>query len=195
MSGGVGTTAQAASAEEPVSSLDRSIVLVGLMGAGKTSVGRRLAKLLGAPFTDADDEIVAAAGMSIPEIFETYGEGAFRDLERRVIARLLGEPPRVLAFGGGAFVDPATRQRAKERAVTVWLRADLDTLVARTIRRRASRPLLADADPKEVLGHLMEQRYPVYAEAEHVIDSGSLPPETLAQALADLLQPAEESVA
>ncbi len=191
MSGGAGTTAEAATAEEPVSSLDRSIVLVGLMGAGKTSVGRRLAKLLGAPFTDADDEIVAAAGMSIPEIFETYGEGAFRDLERRVIARLLGESPRVLAFGGGAFMDPATRALAKERAETVWLRADLDTLVARTLRRRTSRPLLAGGDPREVLADLMEKRHPVYAEAEHVIDSGSLSPEALAQALAFVLQPVE----
>jgi shikimate kinase len=191
MSGVVETGTGAAAAEGSVASLDRSIVLVGLMGAGKTSVGRRLAKLIEAPFTDADDEIVAAAGMDIPGIFETYGEGAFRDLERRVIARLLREPPRVLAFGGGAFVDPATRALAKERAVTVWLRADLDTLVARTERRRASRPLLAGADPREVLRHLMEERHPLYATADHVIDSGTLTPDALARDLARMLVPAE----
>ena len=191
MSGGVGTTAADAVAREPAPGLSRSIVLVGLMGAGKTSVGRRLAKTFEAPFADVDDEIVAAAAMSISAIFETYGEAAFRDLERRVIARLLAEEPRVLAFGGGAFMDPATRALAKQRATTVWLRAGLDTLVARTARRRASRPLLAEEEPRHVLERLMAERHPVYEEADYVIDSSSLPPDILARELAEILRPAD----
>ena len=112
--------------------LARSVVLVGLMGAGKTSVGRRLASALRASFTDADDEIVTAAGMSIPDIFALYGEPRFRELERRVVARLLEQPPMVLALGGGAFIDGETRARVKVRGISIWLRADLDTLLART---------------------------------------------------------------
>lgn len=149
---------------------ERSIVLVGLMGAGKTAVGKRLAKLLGLPFIDADDEIEAAAGMAIKDIFETYGEPAFRDLERRVVARLLAEPPRVLALGGGAFIDPETRACVRERALSVWLRADLEALVRRTARR-SHRPLLNNEEPRAVLARLVEQRYPIYAEAELVVDS------------------------
>ena len=150
---------------------ERSIVLVGLMGAGKTAVGKRLATLLGLPFTDADDEIEAAAGMTIKDIFETYGEPAFRDLERRVVARLLGEPPRVLALGGGAFIDPEIRARVREQALSVWLRADLEALVGRTARR-SHRPLLNSEEPRAVLARLVDQRYPIYAEAELVVDSG-----------------------
>ena len=150
----------------------RSVVLVGLMGAGKTAVGKRLARALRLPFTDADHEIEAAAGMAIRDIFELYGEPAFRDVERRVVARLLDEPPRrVLALGGGAFVDPATRARVRERGVSVWLRADLGVLVRRTARR-TERPLLNGRDPRAVLARLVEERHPVYAEADIVVDSG-----------------------
>lgn len=166
---------------------DRRIVLVGLMGAGKTSVGRRLAKLLDTTFVDADEEIVAAAGMSIADIFATYGEPVFRDLERRVIARLLEGPPGVLALGGGAFVDPGTRARVKERAISIWLDAELDTLVERTSRKRASRPLLKDGDLRAKLETLLAERRPIYAEADHRVESGSLPPEAIAQRILELL--------
>jgi shikimate kinase len=165
----------------------RRIVLVGLMGAGKTSVGRRLAKALGAPFVDADEEIVAAAGMSIADIFETYGEPVFRDLERRVIARLLDGPPGVLALGGGAFVDPTTRARVKEKAVSIWLDADLDTLVERTSRKRATRPLLKDGDLRAKLARLLEERASCYAQADHRVESGARPPEEIAAAILQLL--------
>ena len=157
--------------------LQRSIVLVGLMGAGKTSVGRRLAKALSTAFADADEEIAQAAGMSIPDIFELYGETAFRDLERRVVARLLDQPPMVIALGGGAFVDPAIRARVAARGVSIWLRADLDTLVVRTQRKRDQRPLLRQGDSRAILRQLMEQRYPIYAEAQHVIETTEDPAE------------------
>ncbi len=158
------------------------------MGAGKTSVGRRLAKLLGASFVDADEEIVAAAGMSIADIFETYGEPVFRDLERRVIARLLEGPPGVLALGGGAFVDPLTRARVKEKAVSIWLDADLDTLVERTGRKRASRPLLKDGDLRAKLARLLDERTPCYAQADHRVESGTRPPEDIAAAIVRILE-------
>jgi shikimate kinase len=164
------------------------IVLVGLMGAGKTSVGRRLAKAMAVPFVDADEEIVAAAGMSIADIFEAYGEPTFRDLERRVIARLLDGPPGVLALGGGAFVDPATRTRVKERAVSVWLDADVDTLAERTGRKRAVRPLLRDGDLRERLQTLLAERAPAYAEADHRVESSARPPEEIALAILGLLE-------
>ncbi|MDX6750027.1 shikimate kinase [Geminicoccaceae bacterium 1502E] len=157
------------------------------MGAGKTSVGRRLARLIDAPFADADDEIVAAAGMSIPDIFETYGEQEFRDLERRVVARLLEGPPLVLALGGGAFVDEASRAAVREHGLSVWLRADLDTLVARTARRRGVRPLLMQDEPRAVLERLMKARYPLYAEADHVIETGEAQPEVIAERIRSLL--------
>jgi len=156
----------------PLGTLARSIVLVGLMGAGKTSIGRRLARTLDAAFQDADEEIVQAAGMSIPDIFASVGEPAFRDLERRVIARLLDGQPAVLALGGGAFVDASTRERVKATAVSVWLKADLDTLVARTARRRATRPLLKDGDPRATLARLMEERHPLYMLADLAVDTG-----------------------
>jgi shikimate kinase len=149
----------------------RSIVLVGLMGAGKTKVGRQLAQRLGLPFADADDEIVEAAGCTIEEIFERFGEAAFRDGERRVVARLLGGEPKVLATGGGAFLDPGTRARVRERGLSIWLRADLDVLVERT-SRRGGRPLLKNRDIRATLEKLMAERYPIYAEANIVIDSG-----------------------
>ena len=153
----------------------RSIVLVGLMGAGKSKIGRRLATRLNLPFFDSDVEIEAAAGESIEEIFRNRGESVFRDGERRVIARLLAQPVQVLATGGGAFMDRDTRRLIARRGVSVWLRADLETLLAR-VARRGNRPLLR-RDPRGVLAALIEQRHPVYAEADIVIDSGEGPPE------------------
>ena len=150
--------------------LTRTLVLVGLMGAGKTSVGKRLAGLLGTTFTDSDNEITEAAGMSIPEIFSTLGEPAFRDGERRVIVRLLAERPGVLATGGGAFVESRTRGEIKLRATSVWLRADVDLLYDR-VRDRPGRPLLQVADPKAVLTDLNARRSPLYAEADVTVDS------------------------
>ncbi|MGE3290696.1 MAG: shikimate kinase [Geminicoccaceae bacterium] len=170
--------------------LGRSLVLVGLMGAGKTSIGRRLAKTLAAPFTDADEEIVTAAGMSIPDIFTLYGEPRFRELERRVVARLLDREAIVLALGGGAFIDPDTRARVAERAVSIWLRADLETLIARTARKRGTRPLLDEGDPREILAGLMEQRYPIYAEADFTVDSQTEPHEAVVERILAMIEPA-----
>jgi len=148
------------------------IVLIGLMGAGKTSVGRRLAQRLGLTFVDADDEIEKAAGCTIPEIFKVYGEAAFRDVEQRVIERLIGEGPMVLATGGGAYMAQRTRNNISQNAISVWLRADLDTLVERT-SRRSGRPLLeAGATPRQVLENLIALRYPVYSEADVIVDTG-----------------------
>ena len=148
----------------------KSVVLVGLMGAGKSSVGRRLAKTLEIPFVDADEEVERAAGCSIEDIFRLYGEAAFRDGEERVIARLLESGSQVLATGGGAFMNPLTRERIRQSAVSVWLRADLDLLVRRT-SRRGGRPLLAHGDPRATLERLMTERYPVYAEADVTVDT------------------------
>jgi len=150
--------------------LRRPLVLVGLMGAGKTSVGKRLAGLLGVGFTDSDHEIVEAAGMSIPEIFASLGEPAFRDGERRVIMRLLGERPGVLATGGGAFIEPRTRAEIRTHATSVWLKAHLDLLWDR-VRDRPGRPLLRTPNPRGTLSDLLERRYPVYAEADVTVDS------------------------
>jgi len=164
----------------------RSIVLVGLMGAGKTSIGRRLAARLGLPFRDADSEIELAAGCSVPELFSRYGERAFRDGERRVIRRLLAGDPLVLAFGGGAFMDPETRAAARADSVSVWLRCPLPTLVRR-VSGRDHRPLLADGDPSEILQRLMDQRYPIYAEADVVVDCGDESPDTTTSQVLDAL--------
>jgi shikimate kinase len=164
----------------------RTIVLVGLMGAGKTKIGRRLAARLGLPFFDSDSEIEAAAGETIDEIFRHRGEAAFRDGERRVIARLLSQPPHVLATGGGAFMDPSTRALLRARAVTIWLRADLELMLVR-VQRRNNRPLLKGGDPRAVLERLIAARYPIYAEADVTVDSVDGPPElTLERALAAL---------
>jgi shikimate kinase len=152
----------------------RSVVLVGLMGAGKSTVGRRLAQKLGLPFRDADHEIEVAAGMTIPDIFAIYGEAYFRDGERRVIARLLQEGPMVLATGGGAFMSEETRERIRERGVSVWLRADLDVLMRR-VRKRANRPLLQNADPEGTMRRLIETRHPVYAQADLTVESHEAP--------------------
>jgi shikimate kinase/3-dehydroquinate synthase len=154
----------------------RSLVIVGLMGAGKTSIGRRLALRLGMPFRDADAEIEQAAGCSVSELFARYGEPAFREGERRVIRRLLDGPPLVLATGGGAFIDPQTRATVRASATSVWLRCSLPTLVRRTAARN-HRPLLQVGDPARVLAALMEQRHPIYAEADIVVDCGEDSPE------------------
>ena len=150
--------------------LDRPVVLVGLMGAGKTRVGRRLAEKLGLPFLDTDQEIEAETGKTISELFTQIGEPAFRDGERRMIARLLQGPVKIVATGGGAFMEPRTRDTIRERGLSVWLRADLDTLVARTARSQ-KRPLLQGVDRPAKLAELMALRYPVYAEAHLTVDS------------------------
>lgn len=158
-------------ADAPPVILPKPLVLVGLMGAGKSAVGRRIASKLRVPFIDADSEIETAAGCSIEEIFASHGEDAFRDGERRVVARLLEtEPVHVLATGGGAFMDPETRALIGEKAISVWLRAELDVLFER-VSRRGHRPLLKTADPKARLAELLEERYPVYAEADIIVDS------------------------
>ena len=164
----------------------RTIVLVGLMGAGKSSIGRRLAQRYGLPFIDADKEIEAAAGCTIEEIFERLGEQAFRDGERRVILRLLDDPPHVLATGGGAFIDPQIRERIKQNCISVWLHADLDLLVRR-VSRRSNRPLLKQGSPRDIMAALMERRYPIYAEADIRVDSADGPPEQTVQRVADAL--------
>ena len=168
--------------------VDRPLVLVGLMGAGKSCIGRRLAQRLRLPFVDADREIEQAAGCSIPEIFSRHGEQAFRDGERRVILRLLESPPFVLATGGGAFMDPRTRAVIREKAISIWLRADLDLLVRRT-GRRGDRPLLQVDDPRAKLAELMTTRDPIYAEADLTVDSQDGPPDaTLERVLAALAE-------
>lgn len=159
--------------------VSKPLVLVGLMGAGKSAVGRRLATRLGVPFVDADAEIESAAGCTVQEFFAQHGEDAFRDGERRVIARLLDtEPVHVLATGGGAFIDPRTRTVIGERAISIWLRAELDVLFRR-VSRRGHRPLLKTDNPRARLGELMESRYPVYAEADIAVDSIDGPIDTM----------------
>ncbi|MFO0456636.1 MAG: shikimate kinase [Alphaproteobacteria bacterium] len=170
----------------------RSLVLVGLMGAGKSSIGRRLADTLGWPFVDSDDEIAAAAGCSIADIFSIHGEPIFRDLEARVITRLLQGEKRVLATGGGAWMQPAIRAVIKEHATSVWLRADLDVLTRR-VERRNHRPLLETGDKRSILEKLMAERYPVYAEADVVVDSGDGPQERVVQQMIAALDAAEGS--
>lgn len=163
-------------------------MLVGLMGAGKTNIGRRLAQRLGLGFVDADSEIEAAAGETIEEIFERRGEAAFREGERKVIARLLGNAPHVLATGGGAFMDADTRALIRERGISIWLRADLDLLHQR-VSRRNNRPLLKQGNPREILARLIDQRYPVYAQADVAVDTVDGPPEaTLDRVIAALEQ-------
>lgn len=166
--------------------LNRIVALVGMMGAGKSSVGRRLAAKLGVDFKDADSEIERAAGCAIGEIFERFGESAFRDGERKVVARLLGEPPHVLATGGGAFIDSQTRARLKENTFTIWIKAPLDVLVAR-VARRDVRPLLRSGDPRATLERLLEERAPIYAQADATVESDNGPhASAVAQILAAL---------
>ncbi len=166
---------------------DRTIVLVGLMGAGKSCIGRRLAARLGLPFRDADAEIERAAGCSVEDIFELHGETAFREGENRVICRLLDEAPHVLATGGGAFMHPKTRAAIGDRAISVWLRADLELMLKRTGRRN-HRPLLKRGDPRKILSDLMAQRYPVYGEADLVVDSVDGPPEVTVERVVAALE-------
>ena len=152
----------------------RTIALVGLMGAGKTSVGRRLANALSREFYDSDDEIEVAAGLKIPEIFSIHGEPEFRRGERKVIERLLSYEPHVLATGGGAYMDPETRAIMREKAVTIWLSADLETLWKR-VSKRSHRPLLQADNPRGILAGLFKERSPIYSEADIVIESGEGP--------------------
>jgi shikimate kinase len=148
----------------------KPIVLIGLMGAGKSRIGRELAAKLKLPFVDADDEIVKAAGCSVSDIFELYGETAFRDVERKVIFRLLEDRGKIISTGGGAFMNEDIRRFVAERGISVWLRAKLDVLVERT-GRRGGRPLLEKGDPKAILQGLMDERYPVYGGADIIIDT------------------------
>jgi shikimate kinase len=168
-------------------SFSRPIVLVGLMGVGKTTVGRRLAQRLGLAFVDADEEIEAAAGMTIADIFERFGEPYFRDGERRVIARLIDGSRKVIASGGGAFMNEQTRALILERATAVWLEADIETLVDR-VRRRATRPLLKGKDPREVLRELAQVRNPVYALAPIHVRSQPSPHDATVKAILKALQ-------
>ena len=149
--------------------LHRTVALVGMMGAGKTSIGRKLAAQLEVPFRDADHEIEAAAGLTVSEIFARFGEPYFRDGERRVIARLLGEAPHVLATGGGAFMDETTRAAMRNSAFTIWLKAPIALLLSR-VKKRETRPLLKDADPRQTLERLLELRQPVYALADMTVE-------------------------
>ncbi|MBO0662056.1 shikimate kinase [Jiella sp. MQZ9-1] len=164
----------------------RAIVLVGLMGAGKTTVGRRVATLLSLPFVDSDAEIETVSTMTVPELFETYGEPEFRALEARVIARLTQDGPQVIATGGGAYMHEATRDLLRKKAVTIWLNADLDTLMDR-VSRRGDRPLLKAADPRQVMQELMDKRYPIYAEADLTVVSRPVKREIIAAELVEAL--------
>jgi shikimate kinase len=165
----------------------RSIVLVGMMGAGKSTIGRRLGTRLRLPFLDADIEIEAAACMSIPEIFETRGEPYFRDGEARVIARLLDSGPAVIATGGGAFMREETRNRIREKAVSLWLKADVDTIMKR-VKRRADRPLLRTEDPAATVARLLEAREPVYQSADLTIASRDVPHDRIVDECIDALR-------
>ncbi|HET6524842.1 shikimate kinase [Sphingopyxis sp.] len=175
----------------PASIRDRSIVLVGLMGSGKSTIGRRLAQRLGMRFADADDEIERAAGMTISDIFARFGEAHFRDGERRVIARLLAGRPMVLATGGGAFVNEETRALILKDSLCIWLDADIPTLVER-VGRRSHRPLLKDRDPGEVLRELAAVRNPIYAEAHLRVSSASTPHDHTVRAILEALSKWED---
>lgn len=181
------TTAHEEKCDELVALLgDRPVVLVGMMGAGKTTVGRRLANRLGRRFIDSDEEIENAAGMTIEDIFKTHGEADFRSGEVRVIARLLRDPNIVLGTGGGAFINPETRALVKAQAISVWIKADFELLFTR-ISRRSNRPLLKTANPRETLRHLIETRYPLYAEADVTIVSTEVPQDMVAGEIIDAL--------
>jgi len=166
--------------------ITRPVVLVGLMGVGKSTVGRKLAAILGRDFIDADEAIVEAAQRTIPEIFETFGEAHFRDGERRVIARLIDEAHGVIATGGGAFVDPGTRAAILDRGIAVWIDCDIDTLVERTARRN-TRPLLQNGDPREILTRLAAERAPFYAQAHIRVVSETGPHSDTARAIIEAI--------
>ncbi|NQU56844.1 MAG: shikimate kinase [Rhodospirillales bacterium] len=165
-------------AEKPAQQEDdlpgKPVVLIGLMGAGKSRIGRELAIKLQLPFIDADDEIVKAAGCSISDIFELYGEEAFRDVEKRVISRLLNGRVQIIATGGGAFINSGIRKAISDHGISIWLKAELDILVERT-SRRGGRPLLEGGDNRTILKGLMDERYPMYAEADIVVESKDVP--------------------
>jgi shikimate kinase len=165
----------------------RSVVFVGLMGAGKTAVGRKVATLLGLPFIDSDHEIRTVSRMSVPELFERYGEPEFRELERRVILRLLREGPQVVSTGGGAFMNQRTRTAIREHGISVWLKTDLDVLVER-VSRRSDRPLLRSADPRQVMTRLMEERDPVYASADLCVRTEDQPIHAAARQVVERLR-------
>ncbi len=167
---GADTHSVADAGENEAPYANRTVALVGLMGAGKSTVGRRLAEAMDRPFHDSDHEIEKAAGLSIADIFTIHGEQEFRRGEKRVLERLLNEPPHVLATGGGAYLDPGTRAMLRERAITVWLNADLETLWRR-VSRRGHRPLLKAPDPRGVLSRLLSERAPIYSEADIVVES------------------------
>jgi shikimate kinase len=165
----------------------RSITLVGLMGVGKSSVGRRVAQRLHMPFVDADEEIVLAAGMTIPEIFEKFGEAHFRDGERRVIARLMDGQRKVIATGGGAFINPETRALLLDQSLVVWLDADIETLIQR-VSRRNDRPLLQSGDPRVILTNLAKERNPIYATAHVHVQSQTAPHDATVDAIIKAIQ-------
>ena len=172
--------------------LTRPLVLVGLMGAGKTTVGRRLSKEIGLEFFDSDHEITEAAGCSVSDIFALYGEPIFRDLEKRVISRLVTGEPIVLATGGGAFMNAEIRDSIKQHATSLWLRAEVDVLEDR-VSRRNTRPLLETGDKRAILSRLMEERYPVYALADMAVDSGHGAHEKVAEEIIKMLQAKDHS--
>ncbi len=175
-------------AEKIVAALaGRPLVVVGMMGAGKTSIGKRLAQRLGLGFVNSDHEIETAHRMTIAEIFASHGEPYFRDGERRVLARVIGEGARVIATGGGAFIDPRTRALIRERAVSIWLHADFDVLMRR-VRKRPTRPLLQNPDPEGVMRRLIEARYPIYAEADLAAQSRDAPHDVLVEEILQLLE-------
>ena len=182
-------SAQNKSTKDPakIIPVDKSIVLVGLMGAGKTCIGTRLARKLGMVFVDADDEIEAAADCTVEEIFTRYGEQAFRDGERRVIARLLEGEPRVVATGGGAFVNAETRDNVRRMGISIWLKADIDVLLQR-VSRRNNRPLLKNGDKRQTLERLIDERYPSYAEANLTVESGAESPDITVTKVIDALK-------
>ena len=171
----------------PVLPLARPIVLVGLMGAGKTKVGGVLARMLQIPFVDSDLEVERVAGMAVSDVFELYGEAAFRDCEAKVIARLLRGGVQVIATGGGAFMREATRALIKNEAISIWMRADIEVLLERTAQS-GRRPLLQTDDPRVVLQRLMDMRYPVYAQADITVDSGAQTPQEMARHMMDVLR-------
>ena len=164
----------------------RNIVFIGMMGSGKSAIGKRLAANLDLPFMDADNEIEAAAGMSIPDIFDCFGEDHFRQGERKVIARLMGEGPMVLSTGGGAFMNDETRELITSNAISIWLKADIETLVQR-VKRKDNRPLLKTGDPEEIMSNLLKEREPFYSLANVVVESRNESHESVVEAVAESL--------
>lgn len=173
--------------------LARPLVLVGLMGAGKTTIGRRLAKEVGLDFFDSDAEIVEAAGCSVSDIFALYGEAIFRDLEQRVLSRLVSGGAAVIATGGGAFMNPQIRKVIADHAISIWLKADLDVLEER-VSRKNTRPLLEGGDKSAILTRLMEERYPVYAQADFTVNSGKGTHEGVVVEIIHMLKSANQKV-